>query len=81
MRTGATSLAIHLLGAAGGTNRRQLWRDPVDGSPPQRLVTPAALETSSATNISISPDGRRLGYTDAVLVWDLCILENFLPPR
>ncbi len=63
----------------GDTKRRQLWRAAVDGSPPQRLATPAALETSSASYISLSPDGHKLGYTDVATVWDLCILENFLP--
>jgi len=63
-----------------GPKPRQLWRAPADGSPPQRLVTPAALEASRSGYVSLSPDGRQLGYTDEAMVWDLSVLENFLPP-
>jgi Tol biopolymer transport system component len=61
------------------TKGRQLWRAPMDGRPPQRLVTPAALDIATSVYISLSPDGRKLGYTHVALVWDLWILENFLP--
>ena len=79
--SGATSLAIHLLGAAGRDESA-----PAVAGPGQRQPATASGHSCRARDLERDqhldqPRWAELGYTDAVLVWDLCILENFLPPR
>ena len=63
----------------GAQPGRQLWRAPADGSTPRALLTPVVLNTPRPIDISLSPDGHQLGYTEITLPWNLWILERFLP--
>src|SRR5262249_15535993 len=53
------------------TKSDALWRAPVDGGQPERLVGPAKLFRQPA----FSPDGRRLAYSAGEVSEELWVLE------
>ena len=52
----------------------ELWRIPVKGGKPQKL-----LEMEDIKSISIHPDGRRIAFTVRKWTDQVWALENFLP--
>jgi WD40 repeat protein len=57
---------------------RQLWRIPAGHGTPERIELPIA-GVSAINQISLSPDGRHLAYTENTSFWELWIHEHFLP--
>ena len=51
----------------------ELWRVPVEGGEPQRL-----LETDGLSDISVHPDGRRIAFTGGWIQMEVWAMENFL---
>ena len=52
-----------------------IWQIPVEGGEPQPLGLPASV----VTQISVSPDGKRIAYSINELNSEMWVMENFLP--
>ncbi len=51
----------------------ELWRVPVEGREPQKL-----LEMDRLSDISVHPDGRRIAFTGGSTQMEVWAMENFL---
>jgi Tol biopolymer transport system component len=54
------------------SERREIWRVPIDGSPP--LST--GLRTQLLRDVAVNPDGRTLAYVDGAPTWQIVAMEG-----
>lgn len=58
-----------------GGDKGGIWAYPAGGGAPKLLLEGAG----NLADAAVSPDGKRLSYTEHRAQWDLWLLENFLP--